>query len=486
MAELRVAVAHYHLHPGGVTRVIENAARALKGQGIRLAVLSGEPYEGKVLDNVRVVDGLGYLEGPTPGQPADLAARLLTAATSALGDRPDVLHFHNHSLGKNALIPGAVSRLTEDGVPLLLQMHDFAEDGRPSNYRALRASPGPDPKHQPRALLYPIASQVHYVVLNGRDYSLLSAAGLPPDRLHPLPNPVVAPVATDTKESPLAGASRIFFYPTRGIRRKNMGEFVLWAALAGKDDLFASSLPPANPFWKPVYDRWVEFAAELNLPVRFGVVEQGEFRFDDWTAAAFAMVTTSIAEGFGLAFLEPWLMRKPLAGRNLPEITGDFGAEGVELGGLYERLQVPLDLVGRGSLRRKIAAALQVAYERYGRRMPGDAVDQACAAVFDNDGVDFAGLDEELQEQVIRSVAGSAERRTDISPSELSPPVDPELIEVNRNMILRFYGLEIYGRKLAGLYRTVAGESIETPDFLAPDRVLDVFMDPARFRLLRS
>ena len=33
-------------------------------------------------------------------------------------------------------------------------------------------------------------------------------------------------------------------------------------------------------------------------------------------ASAHALVTTSVAEGFGLAFLEPWLMGRPLAGRH--------------------------------------------------------------------------------------------------------------------------------------------------------------------------
>ena len=41
-------------------------------------------------------------------------------------------------------------------------------------------------------------------------------------------------------------------------------------------------------------------------------------------ASAHRLVTTSVAEGFGLAFLEPWLFGKGLLGRNLPEITVDF------------------------------------------------------------------------------------------------------------------------------------------------------------------
>ncbi len=59
-------------------------------------------------------------------------------------------------------------------------------------------------------------------------------------------------------------------------------------------------------------------------------------------AKADALITTSVAEGFGLAFLEPWLASKPLVGRNLPEITADFAEHGLDLSALYNCLPVPL------------------------------------------------------------------------------------------------------------------------------------------------
>ena len=41
-------------------------------------------------------------------------------------------------------------------------------------------------------------------------------------------------------------------------------------------------------------------------------------------AHAKAIVSTSVAEGFGLGFLEPWIFGKGLCGRDIPEITSDF------------------------------------------------------------------------------------------------------------------------------------------------------------------
>ena len=40
---MRIAIVHYHLQTGGVTRIIQHAQRVLGERGVTLAVLSGEP-----------------------------------------------------------------------------------------------------------------------------------------------------------------------------------------------------------------------------------------------------------------------------------------------------------------------------------------------------------------------------------------------------------------------------------------------------------
>ena len=139
-----------------------------------------------------------------------------------------MLHVHNHSLGKNRALPRVVPRLAASGYGMLLQIHDFAEDFRPENYRNL-GRPAPE-------MLYPQASNVHYAVLNGRDRAILAAAGADPARLHLLPNPVL-----DVNRLPERSAARVklherfgvapgdryLLYPVRCIRRKNVGEALL-------------------------------------------------------------------------------------------------------------------------------------------------------------------------------------------------------------------------------------------------------------------
>ena len=166
---MKVALVHYHLQPGGVTRVIENTVEAWKinGNGPEdYVILSSRPYPGNKLQNVRVVEGLDYKDLSDATDPLILKERMEEAARSVLGQLPDVWHIHNHSLGKNAGLSGAVAELAKSGARLLLQPHDFAEDGRPQNFRNLGKT---------RALLYPTAVQVHYAALNRRDQSFLQS-----------------------------------------------------------------------------------------------------------------------------------------------------------------------------------------------------------------------------------------------------------------------------------------------------------------------
>ena len=61
-------------------------------------------------------------------------------AEGGFGADDTILHFHNHSLGKNMSWPGAIEVLAGRGYRLLLQIHDFAEDFRPTNYQRMAQS----------------------------------------------------------------------------------------------------------------------------------------------------------------------------------------------------------------------------------------------------------------------------------------------------------------------------------------------------------
>jgi hypothetical protein len=401
-----------------------------------------------------------------------------------------VWHVHNHALGKNASLPRAVARLARSGRRLLLQIHDFAEDGRPANYRFLVERVANGDRSALGSILYPQAPHVQYAVLNTRDRAFLGSAGVSPSRLHLLPNAVSLdpPAAPDAPPGDGNRDERLVLYPTRAIRRKNLGEFLLWSARGGPGERYATTLAPQNPAARPVYDRWVSFAASLGLPAAFNVGEGAGASFTDLLRRAAFLVTTSVAEGFGLCFLEPWLAGRPLAGRNLPETTGQFAAAGLDLSGLYDRLEVPAAWIDEKTLRAKVERGLGALLRAYGREPRRADVDRACAAFGAGSGrIDFGRLDEELQERIIRRVAGSAAAREELRPRQLEPSGDQTAqIAANRRVVREAFGLAAYGERLADIYRAVAASPVESVEALPAGALLDRFIDPARFSLLRA
>jgi glycosyltransferase involved in cell wall biosynthesis len=493
---MRVAIVHYHLRRGGVTRVIEHALATpdLDRDDVECAVLSGEPAAESSFDgrDVVVVDGLGYAEQVGTVSARILFEQLVASARNAFsGQLPDIWHVHNHSLGKNPALTECCCRLAADGHRLLLQIHDFAEDGRPEDYRVLRDGLGSHGDAASGLGIYPQASHVHYAVLNGRDREFLARAGVAAERIHWLPNPVS--VATDRQENEAAisdlvtAGSKLYLYPTRAIRRKNVGEFLLWAAVARPDETFGATLAPENPQARGIYDRWVVFARDAGLPVEFELGSRPDVSFSALLDASHAIVTTSVAEGFGLAYLEPWLSGKRVVGRDLPEVTRDFATTGVELPGLYQRLDVPLEWIGNDQLVQHLKPALETALESYGRSVSSAEVEKARASAVVGEYVDFGRLDEDLQRTVIERVVADSCARGALQPACLDDgQQDEAVVDRNLQVIEQHYSVERYGKTLSALYGKIAEQEIGEVETLDANALLECFLDPARFCLIRT
>ena len=485
---LRIAIVHYHLRPGGVTTVIAAAVEALHAAGARTAVLTGGPApEPRLLEQHVLVDGLNYAAAENGSvQPTVLASRLRDAARQALDGPPDLWHFHNHSIGKSCALPAAVRLLAADGEKLLLQIHDFAEDGRPANYQFLLNHLGQGDPGRLAGLLYPQGPHIHYAALNARDRGFLCAAGMPPDRVHLLPNAIGLNHLSAPEANHGAGP-RLFLYPTRAIRRKNLGEFLLWSALARTGDRFASTLAPTSPADRTAYDRWVAFAAAEHLPVDFGIGMKRDVPMAELLASAHAVLSTSIAEGFGLAFLEPWLAHRPLFGRDIPDITAGFRDEGLDLTPLYTRLLVPLEIIGGDTLRSRIAGEFRSLLAKYNRTAQEADIDAAFAAAVHGEAVDFGRLNEELQEIVIRAVCRNPGLRSAIQPPALHEDGhQPALIRHNASVVRSTHGLAQYGERLARVYGLLRAAQPAPLDSIQGGKLLDSFLAPERFFLLRT
>lgn len=516
----RLAIIHYHLNRGGVTRVIANQLIALNAtcdadRPCPVMILYGGRALGWPTDleqkcpalQIELVD-LPQLDYDTDEivAPENLSARLEERLTErGFAADETLFHVHNHNLGKNLALPGALIRLAKRGYHLLLEIHDFAEDLRPQNYRRL-LEPRGDPPTPVLRELYPQAPHIQYAVLNDRDYEILRKAGVDRTRLHLLPNPVLPIGSLPDRNSVrdklverfgIRHDQRLAIYPVRGIRRKNIGEVLLWSLLPDADTTFGLTLAPLNPDEKPSYDKWRQLAARLELPCVFGLGESGGLEFTESLAAADLLITTSLAEGFGMVFLEAWLAERWLIGRDLPEITRDFQRHGLQLTGLSARLMIPVEWIGIEKLRQTIESAFRGVLDAYARPVPESRwLEQQIEGKIHSGLIDFGDLDVELQARVIEQVARDPQQQKKLAEAnpwmlsaiEANGETTTETIKANANVVEREYSVAASGRRLRQIYDQVfASPASDNCDPLEqPEEILNYFLRIDRFRPLRT
>lgn len=484
-----IAIVHYHLRSGGVTKVISQAVKALEDSPVQTVIIAGSDCTFTLPSNssLVVLDELNYSNG-SDLDPKTLLDEMNKKVLSTCGREVDIWHFHNHSVGKNIPLALAAKILADQGKKILFQIHDFPEDRRPLNYSNLLKYTHSNSTQELEAILYPRNPTVHYAVLNNRDLTYLGKAGYSSNRLHLLLNPVNLAKSSEKKSDNPFENKKLWLYPSRCIRRKNMGEFLLWSALADKaDNIFASTLKPTSDADMPFYNRWKALASENDLPVEFEIGLRYENDFSEWIQSAHSIVTTSVGEGFGLAFLEPFLFKKPIVGRDIPDITVDFKEQGIKYHNLYSELKIPVDWIGKEVLFETIQTEMCKMYTSYNAQFKNSMSQSAYNAAVKNGLADFGRLNEALQEKVIKKVVSQPSLKDDITPNALLPEeYDNETSSNNYDVTIKGYGLDTYRDNLIKTYESIlnSNSSDSTPN--SQSTVLEQFLCPEDFYLLRS
>jgi glycosyltransferase involved in cell wall biosynthesis len=228
----------------------------------------------------------------------------------------------------------------------------------------------------------------------------------------------------------------------------------------------------------------------------FGVGEQGGLTLSENFAACDRVLTTSLAEGFGLVFLESCLSQRPLLGRDLPEVTGDFVQHGVTFAGLRSRVDLPIDWLGRQELLDMFARTYGSTMNAYGRHALAQRdLEEGLDAKTRNGFVDFGDLDAALQERVLRRVCSDThglEALLATNPwlRDAVAARDAEYFaeaEKNAAVVRSEYSLEVSGRRLSQIYHAVMASSRQGPlgALTGGERILDAFLSLPRFRPVR-
>ena len=457
---------HYHLKSGGVTTCLKQQVHALQDH-CDMLVITGEKPDGAFPADTVIIPELAYSTlYSKPFRVQDVAAAIIDAIQTRFKGPCDILHVHNPMLAKNKKLLQILKALQKRGVCLLLQVHDFAEDGRPLSYY------NED---------YP--QDCHYSVVNSRDYNILLKSGLKKEGLHLIFNTVKLP---DIDAQSSAKTTDVV-YPIRAIRRKNIGEAILLSLFFKKDDLLAITLPPNSPGDIESYEGWKAFVADHQLKVEF---DRGLNQpFEAIMYSARYLLTTSITEGFGFTFLEPWLFDKLVWGRKLYDICTDFEANGVFFNHMYNELSVPLDWVGSDGFFEKWNRTILNIGRLFDFQIDQGRIKSAYDTITAGGTIDFGLLDETFQKKVIRLLLSEDVNRKRMSLLNLplsrigKVPNAKEVIKSNRKAVLRNYSLELYRRKLLSTYEQTAMTVVKQR--IDKKKLLTEFFDLKRFSLLK-
>ncbi|MEJ5364621.1 MAG: hypothetical protein WHS86_05960 [Desulfosoma sp.] len=485
-------VFHYHLLRGGVRTALLRSLQCLAHEGwatgrrITLAVgrADGARSFARTLatlvpDVSVIVDPrLDYREEPWPDAASfSQDVRALRDAMLSWAGGSALFWLHNPTLGKNAAVTAAwrdaARRAWADGLDcrFLYHIHDFPECGRTANMERLRNC-----WNQGGLVdLYPAVPNTAYAVLNSRDRNRLVRCGLPPERVFWLPNvliPSSSPPAPlqDTRrkamEAALANYALAHAYlfdpsrprwllPIRLIRRKNVMEALLLSALTPEAPQLLVTLDATSAQEKPYAEALKQFVRHKRLPcvIGFGTELVGTaFSFEELMMFCDAVVTTSLLEGFGFAFLEGPLQGRPLLGRNLPDVTADFAAVGFPSHRLYDTLPVPLQdrhrirLLDKG---RRFAAR----YAKIVRTLSREDLDRFTSrleAVYGGASVDFGMLDFEAQRDLVgEALIGGLDG---VFPESMEPVRMDE--EASRAFFARF-GPTAHARRLTDAFNAL-------------------------------
>ncbi len=300
----------------------------------------------------------------------------------------DVVMIENLGIGMDPAVTYAFYLYTQycytrrEPKRFIFRFHDFVQQ-RPANFANVKKFHHPELGSVPHwhSVLFPAYPNIKYISINRYDRMRLIEHGIEEENIYYVPNsidPSIIPPDDRSQElreeivknERLDPAVRFILYPVRCVRRKNVEEamflvqlFNMVAGGASSRSEYSSkihyhllvSIRPASGDDAQYADRLVAFATENHLPVTIGldglVSLQREFdsrnpaklrrySIGDLYRVADLVMTTSILEGFGFTYLEPWLLDRAVIGRSIPFITPDFQATGMKLGHLYTALIV--------------------------------------------------------------------------------------------------------------------------------------------------
>jgi len=331
---MKVLFLHYAFKKDGITRVVLNNVKGLTTCSDNLKfIFAGDYFEPSIPQAIEK----RYIDWN--------AADILSQIQKVTKDT-DVVIIENPTIGMFPKATLAFKKYAEQNPnkKIIYRIHDFIDD-RPYLLENFKKIVGDLDE------IYPSSNSVSFLTLTSFDKKRLIQKGL--KNVNVLPNSVVASDLHDNKEKSfdlrntfekekiINPNEKILLYPVRIARRKNIEEAMLLTKLLNEEfDPYKLIVTIA---YDEDYRNEIEsLAKDYDIPCSIGKVskhisfdKKEKYSIADLYSISDLVVSTSTREGFGLAFIEPWLVGKPVIGRKIPYVSEDLESKGVDLSYLY-------------------------------------------------------------------------------------------------------------------------------------------------------
>lgn len=500
---MRIALVCHRIDSIEFRRVIETTVEMLVEAGDRVALICG--HAGDV--NQRVADRLGFvpeLGVPDPLQPGRVDSIVDTVYSQArmlLDGPPDIWHILDPNFGWNPQYSQTVCHLAQRGEALLLHIRTFPEDSYKVQYSCARFL-ADQLGMSLSEYLYPTGnseSRIHYAVSNDLGYAVLAGSGVSSDRVHLVLDPMYVDVPSDASfvsgeksrsEICQNGEERLLVYPGPISRRHQTSELILWAWISAQTGMpfhIASLQSPTHADEMDDYQNWIDWAAELDLPLTLDIHALDPSLGQGLMAVCDGYCFTNVRPSSPIPYIEPIARGKLLTGRAASSVLASLNSTGLPIYQfLYSRIAVPeswlsfrhIDYVS------DFVRAFERECESFAIPCPTEAAHQAAHSHIIDGKIDFGRLSDAQKNAVITILRADSDLLDEITPQKL-PMMSPDVSgPCGMKCLIEKLGPAAYVKNLRRIYECVVHSPEGENGVVSAEQVLSAFIQPDQFHFL--
>jgi hypothetical protein len=188
--------------------------------------------------------------------------------------------------------------------------------------------------------------------------------------------------------------------------------------------------------------------------------------FENLVQSARMIITTSISEGFGFSFLEPWTAGQMLSGRCLSDICSNFINKQMKLDHLYDRFKIPLDHIDQMQFFDQWKTCIRENAGVFKISVSDKAIARAYERMTSGKIMDFCLMDEHFQKQVIKGILTDKKFKYQIIAHNpflsdfTQMPDSSDIINHNRAIVETEFSRNKYRTQLLQAYKNVIHQPV--------------------------